>query len=93
MSEKLNKNTTIRFRVTEEESQQIDELCKRFKMSKSELIRCVMLGNLENSTFLLEMGTLPIIKSWHYVQEKLGYDEGSLDNLRNNINEDLIRGK
>ncbi|XOB61552.1 plasmid mobilization protein [Campylobacterota bacterium DY0563] len=89
MEEKINKNTTIRFRVSEDELKQIDNLCKFFKMSKSDFIRSVLLGRIDNTNFLLEMGNLPIIKQWHYVQEKLGYIDDNLNNRIKSIQDDL----
>ncbi|MFA7570905.1 MAG: hypothetical protein WCY75_06685 [Sulfurimonadaceae bacterium] len=85
MSEKTNKDVTLRFRVSKEESNKIDKLCKIFKMSKSELIRCVMLGKIENPNFILEMGNLPIIRTWAYVKDKIGVTENILDNEIQNI--------
>jgi len=85
MSEKTNKNTTIRFRVSEEESKQIDKLCELFQMSKSELIRCIILGDISNSNFLLEMGNLPIIRQWAYIKDKIGLTDNILENEIGNI--------
>lgn len=58
-----NKNIQLKILVTEEEAQKIDELAKEMEMSKSRLIRNLVLGGLEDAEFLQKVGILPLVKN------------------------------
>jgi hypothetical protein len=60
----------IRFRVSKEENERIEELAKKMKMNKSRLIRNVLLGDLGNIEMLNNIGLLPIVQNTMAFYEK-----------------------
>ena len=60
----------IRFRVSKEENERIEELAKKLKMNKSRLIRNVLLGDLSEMEMLNNIGVLPIIQNAKAFYEK-----------------------
>jgi len=60
----------IRFRVSKEENERIEELAKKMKMNKSRLIRNVLLGDLRQVEMLNNIGLLPIVQNTLAFYEK-----------------------
>ncbi len=60
----------IRFRVSKEENERIEELAKKLKMNKSRLIRNMLLGDLSDIEMLNNIGILPIIQNAKAFYEK-----------------------
>lgn len=53
----------IRFRVSEEENQKLEELAEKLKMNKSRMIRNLVLGNIDDVAMLTNIGVLPIVQN------------------------------
>lgn len=60
----------IRFRVSKEENERIEELAKKLKMNKSRLIRNILLGDLGEMEMLSNIGIIPIVQSARAFYEK-----------------------
>ena len=53
----------IRFRVTKEENERIEQLAEQMKMNKSRLIRNVVLGEIKDVELLANIGLIPIVQN------------------------------
>ena len=58
------KDIKLTVRFTEDENKQIEELSNKVGMSKSKLIRNVVLGNIDDTKLLKNIGSLPLIKKY-----------------------------
>lgn len=71
MSEKQNKDITIRIRVTDEENEKIEKLAEKMKMNKSKLIRNLVLGSLDDATLLDNFKVIPLIQNMMALRDKV----------------------
>lgn len=70
MSDKTNRDITLRIRVSEEEAKMIEELAEKMEMNKSRLIRNLLLGGLDDAKFLDKVGVLPLVKNIRDLKDK-----------------------
>lgn len=60
----------IRFRVSKEENERIEELAEKMKMNKSRMIRNILLGDIGQFEMLNNIGLLPIVQKYLAFYEK-----------------------
>ena len=58
------KDVKLTIRFTEDENKQIEELANKIGMSKSKLIRSIVLGDIDDSKLLQNIGSLPLIQKY-----------------------------
>lgn len=73
--EKNPRKVQLKIMVTEEENNQIEELAVKMKMNKSQLIRNLLLGNIEDLDFFHKLKLVPLIQNIMAFKDKLkGFD-------------------
>lgn len=65
------KDIKLTVRFTKDENQQIEELANKMGISKSKLIRSIVLGNIDDLDILKNIGSLPIIRRYKEFVESL----------------------
>jgi len=65
------RSVQLKIKVTEEEAKKIEELAKKMEMTKSRLIRNLLLGGLDDAVFLNKIGILPLVKNLRDLKDKL----------------------
>ncbi|MCW8894249.1 MAG: hypothetical protein OQK48_03620 [Sulfurimonas sp.] len=73
----------IRFRVSKEENERIEELAKKMKMNKSRLIRNILLGDLGEMEMLSNVGIIPIVQNAMAFYEKNFKGQNYWDKIKN----------
>ncbi len=68
--EEDKRDIEIRFRVSAEENERIEQLSQKMKMNKSKLIRNIVLGDLGNMEMLTNVGLIPIVQNAMAFYEK-----------------------
>ena len=58
------KDIKLTVRFTKDENKQIEELANKIGISKSKLIRSIVLGNIDDLDILKNIGSLPIIQKY-----------------------------
>lgn len=62
--EKNPKDVQLTIRFTSDENKQIEELAEKIGMSKTKLMRNIILGNIDDVNFLQNIGSLPLIQKY-----------------------------
>ncbi|MBU4058445.1 hypothetical protein KKC95_02940, partial [bacterium] len=60
----------IRFRVSKEENERIEELAEKMQINKSRLIRNIVLGDIGEIEMLSNIGVVPIVQNAMAFYEK-----------------------
>lgn len=65
------RSVQLKIKLTEEEAKEVEELAKEIGITKSKLIRNLLLGDLDDTNFLNKIDILPLIKNIRDLKEKL----------------------
>ena len=83
--EKKTKDITLRFRVDEDEYEQINNLAKKIGLKNSELIRNIIFGKIYSENMLRGLKEIPILENYAILLDKIGGKDYIFDNEVDNI--------
>ena len=74
------RTVAVRFKVTREENERIIELCKKIEKNKSDFMRNLVLGNINEAEFFTYIGLIPLLQK--IKKHTVGKTQNIKDDLR-----------